>query len=152
MKISCRSENRLKTICWEVCRKIRIQNSEQLKTVLSLYDQDIKQKDVSQDIRGCTIPTRNRNFEARSDRTETGTLPKQRGKVDAKALNASRRICYQVNAKKASVPRTTHAATNMSKHGRGQKNERETTRSPSLASQSPRKTVGKALRKAELPE
>ena len=48
MEFSHRSKKRLKITFWQACTKMRIRDSEQLKTVLALYDQDIEQKEILQ--------------------------------------------------------------------------------------------------------
>ena len=67
---------------WKVCYKFRIRESDQLKTVLELYDMENRQKISMPDYqklktmvkRSTDQKLRLRNFDARNERIETGAV------------------------------------------------------------------------------
>ena len=101
MKISYRSKKRLKITFLESMYKMR--RRDWLCTT-----RRSSRKRFLQAIRGCKNRAkkfkdqnlRNRHFEARNDRTVTGTLAKQRGKGDAKSCERRKGDCYQWKAKR----------------------------------------------------
>ena len=78
----------------ERLHQMRIRESEQLKTALALYDQDINQKNMPPSYQRLKTMTkkfldqkmRARNFEARNERTVTGTPAKTRSKREVSQL------------------------------------------------------------------
>ena len=67
---------------WKVCTKLRIRESDQLKTVLELYDMEIHQKISMPDYQKLKTMVKKskdqklrlRNFGARNERNETGAV------------------------------------------------------------------------------
>ena len=86
---------------------MRMRDSEQLKTVLALNDQDIEQKEIPPTYQRLNRRAkkflhqkiRNRNSEDGNDRTATGTPAKHRDKVDEKSGARKQGDCYQWKAK-----------------------------------------------------
>ena len=90
---------------------------------------------------------RNRNFQARPDRTATGTPAKSRSERDSNIGERKQRDCYQWNAEgKCSKRDVCIFKHDASKRGK-RENERETNRSPSPASKSPMRNWGKSFSK-----
>ena len=89
----------------ESLHKLRIRQSDQLKTVLELYEFEIHQKISKPDYqklntmvkRGIDQKIRSRNFEARNERIETGAVVRNRR--DQGGAERGPGECYQWKAK-----------------------------------------------------
>ena len=85
--------------------KLRIRESEQLKTVLELYDVEIHQKISKPDFqrlktmvkRSIDHKLRLRNFDARHERIDTGAVVKSRRRLSG--IERGKGICYQLTEK-----------------------------------------------------
>ena len=88
-------------ISWKVCTKLRIRESEQLETVLELYDMEIHQKISMPNYqklktmvkRSKDQKLRLRNFDARHERIETGAVVKSRKGLSG--VERGKGKCYQ---------------------------------------------------------
>ena len=87
--------------------KLRIRESEQLKTVLEWYDMEIHQKISTPNYQGLTtmvkrstdLKLRLRNFDARHGKIETGAVVKSHRGLSG--VERGRGICYQWKEKRA---------------------------------------------------
>ena len=90
---------------WEVCTKWRIRESDQLKTVLELYDMEIhqqiprpgNQKLKTMVQRSKDQKLRLRNFDARNEKIETEAAVKSRKGLIG--VEGGKGICYQCKEK-----------------------------------------------------
>ena len=87
--------------------KKRICESDQLKTLLALYDQDVEQKDLRPSYQRfkCMVTkfsaqkSRTGNFEARNERSVTGAPAKIKCKRKSDSVEKKQEDCYQRNGK-----------------------------------------------------
>ena len=104
----------------ESLHQLRIRESDQLKTVLELYDKDIHQKISMPNYqklktmvkRSIDQKLRLRNFDARHEKIETAAVVKSRKGLSG--VEKRKRFLLPVKRKKASVRRETNAVSGMS--------------------------------------
>ena len=104
-KFYCRCQKIHPMISWKVCTKLRVRESDQLKTELELFDMEIHQKISMPDYQKLKTMVkriidqkrRSRKFGARNERIETGAVVTSRRGISG--VEKRQGVCYQWKAK-----------------------------------------------------